>query len=390
MDEPTPDVATGLPHHKKAWTQHDLLASTLSDYVDVLQKNGGRWPSWQIAPSSDNVHDDVVRLNSHLEKLGWMAKLTKDERWVLTVLPAPERQFPRSNTMLLFWVLSLLTLTLAGDHWMSNARPTEGWFHSSAFLDALLGYTLPILVVLFASSLVQRTVARRYGVRSGHLMPVPDFTIALYALGLFPSNWMFWPFGLLLIPTMPRMDARPWPDRASLGYTALTVPLVLGGAGAVLMIAGMSMTPEYLASAGMPLVSAPPLFLSLLAESFLSNDAFIRLLWAHPWVHAGGMLLLFAWISILPIPTFPGGRLLIARMGLIDARSSSTQMLILATMLFCAYVFGVFDQFSLWYLVFALLLPLVFFFGNDLRVPLILNETEGLSEADHSLSLIHI
>ena len=71
-------------------------------------------------------------------------------------------------------------------------------------------------------------------------------------------------------------------------------------------------------------------------------------------------------------------------MGLIDARSSSTQMLILATMLFCAYVFGVFDQFSLWYLVFALLLPLVFFFGNDLRVPLILNETEGLSEADHS------
>ena len=208
------------------------------------------------------------RLNSHLEKLGWMAKLTKDERWVLTVFPAPERQFPRSNTMLLFWVLSLLTLTLAGDHWMSNARPTEGWFHSSAFLDALLGYTLPILVVLFASSLVQRTVARRYGVRSGHLMPVPDFTIALYALGLFPSNWMFWPFGLLLIPTMPRMDARPWPDRASLGYTALTVPLVLGGAGAVLMIAGMSMTPEYLASAGMPLVSAPPLFPVALGREF--------------------------------------------------------------------------------------------------------------------------
>ncbi|DAC52809.1 MAG TPA: hypothetical protein D7I11_07800, partial [Candidatus Poseidoniales archaeon] len=203
-------------------------------------------------------------------------------------------------------------------------------------------------------------------------------------MGLFPTNWLFWPFGLLLIPTMPRMDARPWPDRASLGYTALSVPLVLGGTGAIMMIAGMSLTPEYLASSTMPLISTPPLFLSLLAEGFLSNDAFIRLLWAHPWVHAGGMLLLFAWISILPIPTFPGGRLLIARMGLFDARSSSTQTLILVTMLFCAYVFGVFDQFSLWYLVFALLLPLVFFFGNDLRVPLILDETEGLTEADHS------
>jgi hypothetical protein len=31
-------------------------------------------------------------------------------------------------------------------------------------------------------------------------------------------------------------------------------------------------------------------------------------------------------------------------------------------MLFCAYVFGVFSSFSLWYLVFALLLPLLFFF----------------------------
>ena len=115
----------------------------------------------------------------------------------------------------------------------------------------------------------------------------------------------------------------------------------------------------------------------------VGDDAFVRLLWAHPWVHAGGMLLLFSWVSILPIPTFPGGRLLIARMGLLDGRSSSTQSLILVTLLFCAYIFGVFDQFSLWYLVFALLLPLLFFFGTDLRIPFILDETTGLSEQDH-------
>ena len=72
-----------------------------------------------------------------------------------------------------------------------------------------------------------------------------------------------------------------------------------------------------------------------------------------------------------------------ARMGLLDARSSSTQSLILVLGLFTAYVFGVFDQFSLWFLVFALLLPLLFFFGNDLRIPLILDETTGLSEKEH-------
>tara|TARA_A200000159_G_scaffold164057_2_gene192320 strand:+ start:407 stop:2941 length:2535 start_codon:yes stop_codon:yes gene_type:complete len=383
LDDSLVEIEPGLAHHKKAWSQHDLLASTLSEYVNVLRKNGGRWPAWQVASSDETIHDDLIKLNAHLEKLGWMGKLTQDEEWVITVFPAPERQFPRMNSVLMFWGLSLLTLTLAGDHWMSNARPTEGWFHSSSLIDALLGYTLPVLLVLLVASQIQRNVAARYGVRSGHLMPVPDFTIALYALGLFPSSWLFWPFGLLLIPTMPRMDARPWPDRASIGFTALTVPLVLGFAGVIMMLMGLSMTPEYLASNAMPLVSVPPLFISLFAEPLLGNDAFIRLLWAHPWVHAGGMLMLFAWVSMLPIPTFPGGRLLIARMGLLDARSSSTQSLILVATLFCAYVFGVFEQFSLWFLVFALLLPLLFFFGTDLRIPLLLDETNGLSEADH-------
>ncbi len=383
MDHSPEAIESGLPHHKKPWSQHDLLASTLSEYVDVLQQNGGRWPSWTVSSPTDDIHQDLIRLNGHLDRLGWMGKLTKDEPWVITVFPRPERQFPRFNTVLVFWLLSLLTLTLAGDHWMSKARPDAGWFHGSPFVDALLGYTLPVLLVLALASQVQRNVAARYGVRSGHLMPVPDFTIALYALGLFPSSWLFWPFGVLLIPTMPRMDARPWPHRASLGFAALSVPLVLGVSGAVMMLAGLTMTPEYLASSAMPLVSNPPLFISLFATQFAGDDAFVRLLWAHPWVHAGGMLMLFAWISILPIPTFPGGRLLIARMGLLDGRSSSTQSLILVTMLFCAYIFGVFEQFSLWYLVFALLLPLLFFFGTDLRIPLILDETTGLSEQDH-------
>ena len=378
-DAPLP----GLAHHKKAWSQHELLGTVLESYFGVLRKNGGRWPSWAVSARGEDVHEDLKACNLHLARLGWMGKLTKDEDWVVTVFPAPERQFPRLNTVVLFWALSFLTLTLAGDLWMSGARPSGGWFHASSLVDALVGFTLPALLVIFLASSLQRRVASRFGVRSGHLLPIPDFTIALYALGLFPSSWLVWPFGVLLLPTMPRMDARPWPDRASLGYTALSVPLVLGGAGVVFMLAGLWLTPEYLVSATMPLVSSPPLFISLIADSFIHSDAFVRLLWAHPWVHVGGMLMLFAWISVLPVPTFPGGRILIARMGLLDARSSSTQSLILVLALFTAYVFGVFEQFSLWYLVFALLLPLLFFFGNDLRIPLILDETTGLSEREH-------
>jgi hypothetical protein len=382
MDENVPG-RTGLPHHKKAWSQHDLLASILATYVTVIGESGGRWPSWNVQNDDSDIHAAVRALNAHLGRLGWMAKLTIADEHVITVFPTPERQFPHFNTTVMFWSLSLLTLTLAGELWMSPSRASSGWFHTSSLLDAFVGYTLPILVTLFFASHLQRHVARRYGVRSGHLLPVPDFTIALYALGVFPASWLFWPFGILLIPTLPRMDARPWPDRPSLGFTALTVPLVLGISGAILFISGLKMTPEYLPSSLMPLVSSPPLFLSLLATEVVGNDAWVRLLWAHPWVHAGGMLMLFAWISILPIPTFPGGRILIARMGMGEARSSSTQSLIFVTMLFCAYMFGVFEAFSLWFLVFALLLPLLFFFGNDGRIPLILDETNGLNGDDH-------
>lgn len=383
MTENTPEAAS-LPHQSKAWSQHDLLASILSQHLNVHGADGGRWPSWVVSSSSQSIHDDVVALNRHLERLGWMGKLTRhEEGWKFTAFPRPERQFPRINTMLVFWGLSLLTLTLAGNHWMSPNRPENGWLHPSSLVDGLLGYALPVLVVLGLASAIQRKVTARYGVRSGHILPVPDFTIALYALGLFPSSWLFWPFGVLLIPTLPRMDARPWPDRSALGFSALTVPVVLGLAGAGLFLAGLLNTPAYLASSSMPFVTEPPVFLSLLAMELVGEDAWVRLIWAHPWVHAGGMLMLFAWISILPIPTFPGGRLLIARMGLLEARSSSTQSLVVITMLFCAYVFGVFNSFSLWYLVFALLLPLLFFFGTDLRIPMLLNETTGLSEGDH-------
>ena len=377
------DTESGLPHQKKTWSQHDLLASVLSSYVDIVHEKGGRWPSWGVSSRTENIHADLKQVNAHLDRLGWMAKLTKDEAWVMTVFPIPERQFPRVNSLVAFWILSFFTLTLAGNVWMSSVRPDGGWFHSSTFLDAVLGYALPVMVLLFCASFVQRKVAQRYGVRAGHLIPVPDLTIALYAMGLFPSSWLFWPFGILLIPTMPRMDARPWPDRASLGYTALSVPLVLGLSGVALFLIGLGLTPEYLPHTTMPLVTDAPMFLSVIATELIVNDAMIRLLWAHPFVHAGGMLMLFAWISLLPIPTFPGGRLLIARMGLFDARSSSTQSLILVIMLFAAFVFGVFENFSLWFLVFALLLPLLFFFGSDLRIPLLLDETTGLSEDDH-------
>ena len=56
VSELSTDASTGLPHQKKAWSQHDLLASTLQNYFNVLRKNGGRWPSWRVEGQTDDVH----------------------------------------------------------------------------------------------------------------------------------------------------------------------------------------------------------------------------------------------------------------------------------------------------------------------------------------------
>lgn len=115
MDE-SPTAEDSLPHHKRAWSQHDLLESILSTYVHIQSENGGRWPSWCVMPVGEkDIHEELIGINQHLERLGWMAKLTREDDWVLTVFPAPERQFPRINSVFLFWALSVLTLTLAGD-----------------------------------------------------------------------------------------------------------------------------------------------------------------------------------------------------------------------------------------------------------------------------------
>lgn len=374
-----------LPHHQRAWSQVELLNSIIGRYVHVLHSHSAAWPAWSVAPKDeDDIHDVNLAINQHLAKLGWLSKLTRNkDGWSMTVLPLPERQFPRKSGLILFWVLSALTLTLASDVWTRPVRRSEGWFSSSTMIDALVGYAGPVLTVLGIATVVHWAVARHYGVRAGTLMPVPDLTIALFAIGLFPHGWLLWPFGMLLIPSLPRMDARPWPDRASLGYTALSVPLVMASGGLALFFMGIVQTPEYLAPSSAPLLTQPPILLSLVSVEFIHPDALTRLAWAHPWVHAGGFLMLMAWISLLPIPTFPGGRLLVARMGLFEARSTSTQSLLFVTALVFAYVFGVFSTFSLWYLVLALLLPLLFFFGNNLGSPVILDETKSLTESQH-------
>jgi len=368
-----------MPTHRSEWKQHELLSTILNRYFYVASDmSGGVLPTWVVSPKHDKEIDDCLdEANAYLKKLGWAAKLSQSEEWVVQLFPLPERQFPTLNLTLIMWCFSALTLTLAGAYWMEGSRPSGGWFYNSTLVDAVIGYTLPVLGSLFIASHLQKRIALHFNHRVGHITPLPEPTISLWSLGLLSQTSLVWPFGLFLIPTLPRMDARLWDDRKVLGWVAVSVPATLASLGMLLWGIGIWLTPEYIAITSAQNVAQGPFLVEILGQWQL-DDYLARLTWSHPFVKAGALLTFFSWISLLPIPTFPGGRIMVARAGSSEARSSTNQVFIFLLILAFAWMFDAFNGFTIWILVLTVILPLLLFLGTNRSSPLILNEPKGL------------
>ena len=366
--------------HRDAWGQKELLETIVSRHFIVNSELGGtKWPVWKVDEQDNtDVHDSLDNLNVHLESLGWMAKLQYGEPWLVQVLPIPERQFPSSRTTIGFWSFSLITATIAGMLWIEDARPESGWFIESLFLDALVGYTLPVFAVIILASFLQKRHAEKYGLRVGHLTPIPDPSIALFSIALLPKSLLIWPFGILIIPSLPRMDARPWKNREMLGWSALIVPSVMVLVGIKLWIIGLLLTPDLIAIGSMQYVPEMPLIVNLLSP-LIADGVSSKLVWAHPLAKAGSMLCFFGWVSLLPIPTFPGGRLLIARTSMSESRNSTNQLFLFAIILAFAWMFNAFGDFNIWLPVLGIMFPLLLLLGADRRIPIILDEPKSVN-----------
>ncbi len=368
-----------IPSHRTTWDQKDLLANILSRYFQVVGELGGtRWPVWKVDVKAQNdVHESVIDLNFHLKNLGWMAKLQNGDPWLLQIIPLPERQFPSIKTTVSFWSLSILTATIAGMVWLDGSRPDSGWFANSLFVDSLLGYTIPIFSIILFASFVQRYHAKRNGLRIGHLTPIPEPSVSLFSLGILSKSMLIWPFGILLIPSLPRMDARPWKDRTILGWSAIIVPSIMIVFGMILWLIGLILTPEIVTVTSVQYVSEMPLLVNLLSSIFIDGVE-SKSVWAHPFSKAGAMLCFFGWISLLPVPTFPGGRLMIARTGMSEARNSTNQLFLFGVILVFAWMFEAFGSFNIWLPVLGVIFPLILFMGADRRIPIILDEPKGM------------
>lgn len=362
-----------IPVHKDSWNSRELLQRVISRHCHVLEDIGGRTPTYLVAEKeNEDMHEVLIAINQHLEKLSYSARLYPDDPWILQLIPHPTNQWPSPKFIASMWLLSLLTTLLAGEMWMEGSRPDDGWFFSNVTLDAFVGYTVPLFSALILASFIQKRVASQKGVHLPHLFPIPG------------PAMIWWPFGILGFASLPRSDARLWPDRSSLGNSALSAPLVMILLGMAFTILGLKLTPDVVPLDSAPLSVELPLLIQLIGLSIEGELAMIlKTSWAHPLTRAGMTLTFIGWVSLLPIPTFPGGRILIARMGIPEARSGSTQVMLLMVVLLFAFLFGAFSAWSIWVPVVALCASLLITKGSDPRLPIILDDFKGLPDVDH-------
>ena len=72
-----------------------------------------------------------------------------------------------------------------------------------------------------------------------------------------------------------------------------------------------------------------------------------------------------------------------ARMGVREARSSSTQMLLLFTIVIFGILFQAFSGFSTWTVILVLASVMLLTRGTDPRFPVVLDDAAGLKNEDH-------
>ena len=378
------DAQKPLLVQKNRWTQRQLLKNILARYFDIIDDAGGIWPSWLVKlEDSEDPHLALENLNHHLDKLDWMAKLTIDKPFCVRIYPKPTGIFNLSNKYKnIMWIISALSVWAMGTYWIYNLGGYDNYLDTNLLSRSLIMYTLPLIAGLWFASKVQTLLSRGMDMRVGGILPI-----------LIPIPLPSWPFGIAAIPSHPRMEAIPWPDRKRLGVISIIAPLILILIGFLYLIIGLFLTqieaPEFTSE---PTKINLPFFTEILSI-FIIGESKANLLtnWIHPIGLAGMFLLTTGWICMLPFPTLPGGRALVAIMGSKSAKSSSTQIWLFFILFLIGMFYSIFEGSSFWTFVVIAGIMLVFFHGSDERIPMLLNDIKPLKEETKSkLSIVLI
>ena len=373
-----------IPIAAEAWNQRQLLASIIGRYFTIEQELGGLWPTWVVYPLVEDevesdVHDSLFALNQHLENNDWMAELGADEPWVVKIKPRPIRQFTTTTGVwMFFWLGSFISTIIVGIAWLKPRHSAVEWYDIEIMIPVVLFYSLPFICTIALASFLQKKVAAKMGTRIGGIIPI-----------MLPFPYFPWPFGVISIPTTPRMDDITWDDRHRLGLVSLVSPAVLLVCGLIFVLLGLYLTPQNTVLHALPIRLEFSLLPQALGTLLLGGEGYLLASsWSHPLALAGQGLMLMGWISLLPFPGLPGNRILVAELGLKATRSTGTQIALFLATCITGLMFGAFTGHQFWTFLTMLGALSILISGADTSSPRILDDIKPFNSS--TLSVSHI
>jgi len=357
-----------------AWNQQELLLHIIHRYFD-LGNEVMAGQAWEVrAKSGRSDSEALIQLNKELEPLGYLSMLDRGNPPILSIANYPEGQQIIANWQLsAVWLMMAGFLTMIGSAWLMQFDSSATALDSNLLQESMIYLAIPMIFVLALASEVRRRIALQYGVKIGHVVPIA-----------FPILAVSWPFGLAGVLSQHRADLLPIPNRRALAMIELAAPLTLFFGGSLLTLIGLHLTPlepPELSSA--PIGFDNNVLISILTLDWIGDDLLIKLQWIHLTGLAGIGLTLIGWTLLLPIPGFPGDRILHALIGPAEMSDSNRQTGIFILMLGAMVIIFANTEYMPWLLI-AALAAMRRFSPENSPPPLVIDESIVPSNKERS------
>ena len=354
---------------KETWNQNELLETICSRYFIIGNQSSIGNISWEVnSRNHENISSSLKHLNKHLKPLSLLGLLDEGNPPTLTIIryPVDPVNVPIWQQVLI-WMTMFSFTTLAGGYWISQFEINDSIFTYDLVYQSLIYFSIPIFSVTIIAHIFRKYVASLFEVDVGNLVPIA-----------FPLISPFWPFGIVGVFGQKRVDTITYPNRRSLGLIESSSAVVFLLGGSILSFIGLTLTsdlpPESISD---PLLLDLNVIITLLSEIFLDSDISVSLQWLHPLALAGTGLSIIGWILLLPIPGFPGDRILHSIIGPKnpDSNGNETSIFLITLGVMCIVFLGT----TFWpWLILVSLASWRRFSSDHIPIALVVDEASGI------------
>ncbi len=353
----------------ETWSNQEFMEVIASRYF-ILGQETNQQSSWEVrSPSDMEIDECLTLLNNHLESLGLIGILSSEGIPVLSIINLPISPNVSSTLQqFLIWTLMSIFLTIVGAEWLGLYDVGNSILDGNILRQSLFYFTFPIIFSLLLCSNLRYWMAKNFDIDSGHIIPI-----------IFPILYPTWPFGLTGILSQKRIDNIPFPNRKKLAIIESILPISIFFLGSIFTMIGLKMT----SNEPPDLDNSPIIFdLNPFTQTFASlmfENYELKLQWLHPIGIAGIGLSMIGWILLLPIPGFPGDRLLYSIFGPNEMSKGSLQTtLFIISLVIMMFIFAFVDYLP-WLFLIAFSTWQRFSPENSI-IPFIVNQSTELSK----------